>query len=336
MIIRIEPDDGLTAFERKYLFTEAKGDRKKDRKNVRQIDIDLSDDKPKPRINGNATDADDIDLDDTDDVDLSELDDAAATSDTSIDIEPPDEDDPNADIDDADSDDIAIDDESDDGTTEPDDADMPADDDAETTVTANTAADDSGGEDTAGGDDVVTEPEDDTDSTDDSSTDSDSDSGDDNSSDDGGNSDDTGNGDDVAIEPDSGGDSGDDSGSNDQGSSDSGDDDSEDDSSESPEDKEEALHKQALFSKFQNLYESISTYNTKLDGVVGKTNETNHQYKEINDNLKQVRDFLYDYMVIKFKDVSYTESMLFYQRAIAVVNLSMDQLETVKKSERDK
>lgn len=331
MIICIEPDDGLTAFERKYLFTEAKGDKKKNRKNVRQIDIDLSNDKPKTRINGNTTDADDIDLDDTEDVDLSELDDAAAASDTSIEIEPPDEDDPNADIDDVeddDSDDIAIDDTSDDISTDSEDTDTSGDD-SETVVTANTA-----GEDSDGGDDIVTEPDDDTDSsndsTDDTSDDSDSDSGDDSGSD-------NGSSDDIAIEPDNGEDSsGDDSGSDDQSSSDSGDSGDGDDSSESPEDKEEALHKQALFSKFQNLYTSISTYNTKLDGIVGKTDDTNRQYREINDNLKQVKDFLYDYMVIRFKDVSYTESMLFYQRAIAVVNLSMDQLETVKKSERDK
>lgn len=292
MIICTEKDDGLTPFERKYLFTEARGE-KKDRKNVRQISIDMSSKKGKTTINGTETDTDDVDVDDTDDIDLSELDDEANASDTSVD---PDDDTD----DDSTGDDMDID------LEDPEDSSM-------------------GDDGTDASDDISTEPDDGDDSGEDSgSTDTDSDT----SGDDGGS-------DDVAIEPDDDSDSGsDDSGSSDASSDDSGD--SEDSSEESPEDKEEAIHKQALFSKFQNLYESIGNYNAKLDEIVGKTDMTNHNYKEINDNLKQLRDFLYDYMIIKFKDASYTESMLFYQRSIAVVNISLDMLENVRKIEADK
>lgn len=302
MIICTEPDDGLTAFERKYLFTEAKGD-KKNRKNVRQINIDMTGDKATTTINGNETNNDDVDVDDTVDVDLSELDDEANASDTSIDIETPDDDDPNADMDDEDTD---ID------LEEPDDVDVSSDE-----PTEDISTDD-------GGDDVATEPDD---SSGDDSGDNEYDPNSDDSSDDGDG--------DVAIEPDDDSSSSDDGGDS-SGDDSSGDDNSDDSSEESPEDKNDAIHKQALFSKFQNLYEAIGNYNAKLDEIVGKTDTSNHQYKEINDNLKQLSDFLYDYMIIKFKDVSYTESMLFYQRAIGVVNLSLDMLETVRKSEADK
>ena len=300
MIICTETDDGLTPFERKYLFTEARGE-KKNRKNVRQISIDMSNKKGKTTINGAEADTDDIDVDDTDDIDLSELDDETNVSDTSVD---PDDDS----TDDSAGDDMDID------LEDPEDSNMGDDDGSDSS------------------DNVSTEP----DNSDDSGEDDSSSNSDSNGTVDDGENDDTEGSDDIAVEPDdSDSDSGsDDSGAGDSSSDDSGD--SDDSSEESPEDKEEAVHKQALFSKFQNLYESIGNYNAKLDEIVGKTDITNHNYKEINDNLKQLRDFLYDYMIIKFKDASYTESMLFYQRAIAVVNLSLDMLENVRKSEADK
>lgn len=300
MIICTEKDDGLTPFERKYLFTEARGE-KKNRKNVRQISIDMSNKKGKAIINGTETDANDVDVDDTDDIDLSELDDEANASDTSVDLD---------------------DDTADDSTGN--NADIDLEDPGDSSMGDDDGSDPS--------DNVSTEPDNPDDSEeDDTSTDNDSDA-----TDDGNGNDATGGSDDIAVEPDDGdSDSSSDGGETDDSSSDdSGD--SDGSSEESPEDKEEAIHKQALFSKFQNLYESIGNYNAKLDEIVGKTDITNHNYKEINDNLKQLRDFLYDYMIIKFKDASYTESMLFYQRSIAVVNLSLDMLENVRKNEADK
>lgn len=135
---------------------------------------------------------------------------------------------------------------------------------------------------------------------------------------------------DVDIE----GDDSDDSGDSSEEQPDTGESEENSDGEEaSPEDKEEIIHKHTLFNKFERLYETITNYISTLDGVVGKTYEINHQYKLVKDELKRLVDFLYDYMIIRFKDATYAESMLFYQRAIAAVNLSLDMLTTIRKKE---
>ena len=131
------------------------------------------------------------------------------------------------------------------------------------------------------------------------------------------------------LEPDDGDDTSDNSGDGDDGG-DSGD---GEDSSQDSADKEEAIHKQSLFIKFNNLYESIDTYTVRLDQVIGKTDELNHQYRIISGNLKKLKEFLYDYMVIRFKDATYVECMLFYQRSVASINLCFDAIQDIKKQE---
>ena len=41
-------------------------------------------------------------------------------------------------------------------------------------------------------------------------------------------------------------------------------------------------------------------------------------------------EMMYDYMVLKFKKNSYLESMLFYQRTVAAVNLCLDSLDKIR------
>lgn len=295
MIICTPIDDGKTAFERKYMFLEAKGT--ENRKNMRRITVDMTNGKPDVKINGKAHNVQDIDSqpeDDDDDVDLSELEDEANASDTSVgDIDQqPDDDDGDDDMGDMDIDE------------------QPDDD-------AGDATGDDGGDDGGGGDTPDQQPDDDGTGDGDDTGDDTGDTGD-------------GGGDDsqIAQQPDDG-----DSGGGDTSGDDNNDNDDGGDDNGNGGDKEEIMHKQALFGKYQTLYESIGNYTAKLDDVVGQTNETNLKIKEVNDQLKKLQDFIYDYMIIKFKDASYIESMLFYQRAIAVINLSLDMLDDVKKEE---
>lgn len=256
MLLYTEGDDGLTPFERKYMFTEATDKRK----NVRRITIDMEDGKRNLKVNGN-----DANLDDT----ASEEDDINSDDeDLDTDEEPTD----------------SLDDEESSIATEPDDTEGETNDSIEPEVDADNNGDVEGDD----GNDIASEPDDTTNTTTDNNADSEN--------------------------------------SNDEN----------DNTEESPEEKEEVIHKQALFGKFQTLYEIIGNYCAKLDDLVGETDESNHKIKEINNQLKQLSDFLYDYMIIKFKDASYMESMLFYQRSIAVVNLSLDMLEEVKKLESNK
>lgn len=142
-----------------------------------------------------------------------------------------------------------------------------------------------------------------------------------------------GDGDEPVLEPDN---EDDDAGGDDNGGGNSGDSDGTDTNDNKPEDKEEIIHKQNLFIKFNNIYDSIDAYTDRLDETIGKTDESNHRYREISDILKNVKKFTYDYMVIRFKDASYEECMLYYQRVVAVVNLCFDSVERIIESEKTK
>lgn len=97
------------------------------------------------------------------------------------------------------------------------------------------------------------------------------------------------------------------------------------------DDQGEGIHKQNLYHKFMNLHDSIERYIDKLDGLTGSTDSMNHQIAVINDKFKDLESLIYQYMILKFKKNSYVESMLFYQRAVAAVNLTLEVLSNVWK-----
>ena len=88
MLIYTEGDDGLTPFERKYMFTEADTGK---RKNVRRITIDMKNGKRNLKVNGNDANLDDP-ASEEDDIDLDELENEANASDTTIEPDMEDED----------------------------------------------------------------------------------------------------------------------------------------------------------------------------------------------------------------------------------------------------
>lgn len=103
-----------------------------------------------------------------------------------------------------------------------------------------------------------------------------------------------------------------------------------------PEDVKESIHKQALYRKFVRLHDAVDNYISKLEDMTGTDRESNHKYSEIIDQFQQLKDFLFDFMIIKFKSESHIRCEYFYQRAIAVVNLLLDDLDVLHKSLRKK
>lgn len=95
------------------------------------------------------------------------------------------------------------------------------------------------------------------------------------------------------------------------------------------DDTQEKIHKQNLFNRFMTLRTSIENYSTKLSSIIGIDSEKHEMIAEVSDKLKVLADMMYDYMVIKFKKNSYLESMLFYQRTVAAVNLCLDSLSKI-------
>lgn len=124
---------------------------------------------------------------------------------------------------------------------------------------------------------------------------------------------------------------GDDDNGEDTGESDDSNNDNGENSEEKSEDISEAIHKQALYRKFVRLHDATDNYITKLEDLTGFDRETNHRYNEITDELHMLKDFLFDFMIIKFKTESYPRCEYFYQRAVAVITLLLDELDSLKK-----
>ena len=64
--------------------------------------------------------------------------------------------------------------------------------------------------------------------------------------------------------------------------------------------------------------------------MIGIDADTHEMITEISEKLRSLAEMMYDYMVLKFKKNSYLESMLFYQRTVAAVNLCLDSLDKIR------
>ena len=86
------------------------------------------------------------------------------------------------------------------------------------------------------------------------------------------------------------------------------------------------IHKQMLFKRFIDLHDSIDGFIKRLEESLNRNLEMNKSYTAVADKLKQLNEFIYDYMVVKYKDASYAASMLFYQRSLATAHLTVSIL----------
>lgn len=93
--------------------------------------------------------------------------------------------------------------------------------------------------------------------------------------------------------------------------------------------KNEGIHKQNLYKKFVSLKTSVDNYEHKLSSIIGVDPETHEMMHRITDKMRSLSDMMYDYMILKFKNNTYLESMLFYQRALSATKLCLDALAKV-------
>lgn len=307
----------LTEFEKKYFSVSEAPDTP--RRNVKRIKLKASDNRHYDFTKGAEMEDDDAPAtEETPEDDTTE--DTPEEDTTTDDDDVVTGDDEDIDFDDTDTDDGG-EDTGDDDDIVTDDEDMDFDDDDMGDDEGDDGEDTSGDND--GGDDIVTDDEADGDTAEDT--------GDDAGNDDGGDDgdDDIVTDDDADIEDDGG----DDSTADQNNDGDNGDNNGGDD--ENKDDFQEGLHKQNLYRKFVNLHTAIDHYSSKLSTMIGVDNATNHMYTQVNDKLKELKELLYDYMVLKFKKNKYVESMLFYQRSVATTNICLDMLADINNTIRD-
>lgn len=126
-----------------------------------------------------------------------------------------------------------------------------------------------------------------------------------------------------------GGDTGDDS--NDDSGDDSGGDsnDSQDGTVQNTEDNQ---LKYSLFRRMKNLMEAIDSYIEKLTEKPSPSINYNMVMRSSVDKLTEVKEALYEYMTLKFRDQEYLQSMHFYQKCLMVVRMTFELVASNKKA----
>ena len=123
----------------------------------------------------------------------------------------------------------------------------------------------------------------------------------------------------------------DDSAGNDSGEEDSSTDDGTDDSGDGEKPSDEQIRKYSLYKKFTRLNETLDMICDSLSSMMSDNSEINQKYKTVAQKLKELNQLLSEYMILKFASASYIQSMLFYQRSLAIVDINLNILKDLKK-----
>lgn len=112
--------------------------------------------------------------------------------------------------------------------------------------------------------------------------------------------------------------------------------DSSDDSSDSGDDGEkkkfnkEDMKKYILFQNLMNLHTSLNNYVSKLNSVDANNNILGHAYHEVKGAFQELQSLIYDYMLLKFSEDSYTSAVYFYEQVKVAVLILFSILEEKK------
>lgn len=97
----------------------------------------------------------------------------------------------------------------------------------------------------------------------------------------------------------------------------------------------ESTRKYVLYRDFMSLYTASDNYISKLENSMYDDLETNQVIKIATNNLREVRDSINEYLIIKFKSASYVQSMLYYQNTIVTIQLIFKMIDSVYKSKQE-
>lgn len=92
---------------------------------------------------------------------------------------------------------------------------------------------------------------------------------------------------------------------------------------------DEQLRSYNLYNRFVVLYNSVKNYISKLDGLVKDSYDSNLIIRTTTSQLREIEDLLKDYMILQFQNASYVKSLLFYEKAVASIQLVFNLLENI-------
>lgn len=127
---------------------------------------------------------------------------------------------------------------------------------------------------------------------------------------------------------------GDETGTEDDGTTDAGEDAAADqgnaDEKAKPGAEYDSTRKYNLFKEYMSLYNACDNYISKLENVLKDDTIQNQIIRTSVNNLRDIKDIIYDYMTIKYPINSYIQSLLFYQKMKVSIQLIFSLLKNSK------
>ena len=92
----------------------------------------------------------------------------------------------------------------------------------------------------------------------------------------------------------------------------------------------DSTRKYNLFKEYMSLYNACDNYISKLENVLKDDTMQNQIIRTSVNNLRDIKDIIYDYMTIKYPINSYIQSLLFYQKMKVSIQLIFSLLKNSK------
>ena len=92
----------------------------------------------------------------------------------------------------------------------------------------------------------------------------------------------------------------------------------------------DSTRKYNLFKEYMSLYNACDNYISKLENVLKDDTIQNQIIRTSVNNLRDIKDIIYDYMTIKYPINSYIQSLLFYQKMKVSIQLIFSLLKNSK------
>ena len=92
----------------------------------------------------------------------------------------------------------------------------------------------------------------------------------------------------------------------------------------------DSTRKYNLFKEYMSLYNACDNYISKLENILKDDTVQNQIIRTSVNNLRDIKDIIYDYMTIKYPINSYIQSLLFYQKMKVSIQLIFALLKNSK------
>ena len=96
------------------------------------------------------------------------------------------------------------------------------------------------------------------------------------------------------------------------------------------------MRKFVLYKSYVAFVNAITNYVSKLENVVLDDPGENQLIKFVSDSLRNIKDMLYDYLMMKFELSSYVQARTFFDEMFVAVQITFNMLSKIKKYRLEK